>query len=229
MQAVILAGGLGTRLRPLTHLMPKVMMPIGGRPFLAHMVRHLASQQVRDIILCTGHFSEQIEAYFQDGRSFGVQMHYSVETTPLGTGGAVQHASSLITANFLLVNGDTYLPIEIAQLVRAVKESAGCLGALAVYPQAETNNLCLDAADYVAAYAKGTPDAMTHTDAGVAYYARGVLPWVQRLQGAWSWEQDVYRRLIERRALRAVLAPMPFYDMGTPQRLHQAREQLIVR
>ncbi|MEM3593960.1 MAG: nucleotidyltransferase family protein, partial [Candidatus Jordarchaeaceae archaeon] len=92
MQAVILAGGAGTRLRPLTVNIPKPLVPVGNIPIMEHMIRLLKKHGIKDIIISLGYLSDKIEQYFGDGSRYGVKLTYSYERTPLGTAGAVRHA-----------------------------------------------------------------------------------------------------------------------------------------
>jgi NDP-sugar pyrophosphorylase family protein len=113
MQAVILAGGLGTRLRPLTAKRPKAMVSIAGRPFLEYQIGLLRDAGIDDIVLCVGYLAEQIIDYFGDGSSFGVRLRYSVERERLlGTAGAVKQAEPLLTDIFFLTYGDSYLRLD---------------------------------------------------------------------------------------------------------------------
>ncbi|MBI3319357.1 MAG: NTP transferase domain-containing protein [Candidatus Omnitrophica bacterium] len=221
MQMVILAGGLGARLHPMTQRVPKPMVSLHGCPFLEHVIRYVAKRGLTDIILCVGYLGEQIQGYFHDGRRFGVRIRYSVESTPLGTGGAVQHAARLIAEDFLLLNGDTYLPIDLAPFVRQARADRACVGSLVVYQQPATNNLCLDRERSVTAYRKSPTAGMTHTDAGLAYYRHDVLAWFSSAPDPWAWEEHAYQRLIHGRLLRGYPTTTPFYDMGTLESLRQ--------
>ena len=115
-EAIILAGGLGTRLRSVVPDLPKPMAPVLGRPFLELLMRSLAKNGITRIILATGYMSEKISDYF--GNKFdGVEIIYSVESEPLGTGGAVLKASRLILGDhFYVFNGDTFLDIDLVSL-----------------------------------------------------------------------------------------------------------------
>jgi NDP-sugar pyrophosphorylase family protein len=115
--AVILAGGLGTRLRRVVADRPKVLADVGGRPFLAILLDQLAGAGVRSAILCTGYLGEQVESQF--GRSYGpLALRYSRETTPLGTGGALRLAASHVDSNVMLVlNGDSYCDADLPGFV----------------------------------------------------------------------------------------------------------------
>jgi D-glycero-alpha-D-manno-heptose 1-phosphate guanylyltransferase len=117
-QALILAGGLGTRLRGVFDGGPKCLAPVAGRPFLEYLVRRLAAQGIRDIVLCVGHQQEQITKHFADGSSFGVTISYSVEDKLLGTAGALRNAAGNVRADDVLVlNGDSFFEMDYADLL----------------------------------------------------------------------------------------------------------------
>jgi GDP-mannose 4,6-dehydratase len=119
-QALILAGGLGKRLRPITETIPKPMVEINGKPFLEHILNHLKKYGIRKIILCVGYLGDKIEEYFGDGRKFGLEIKYSYEQELLGTAGAIKNAEHLIeTENFIVLNGDTYSLIDIDALLKS--------------------------------------------------------------------------------------------------------------
>ena len=100
----LLAGGLATRLRPITTAVPKSMVEVAGCPFIAHQLRLLARNGITDVVVCIGHLGEQIEAYVGDGRAFGCHVRYvSDGAQPLGTGGALRHALHLLGERFFVV------------------------------------------------------------------------------------------------------------------------------
>ncbi len=118
MQALILVGGLGTRLRKVVNSCPKPMMQVGGRPFLEYLILQLKRYNLTEIILSIGYLGDKIREYFQNGRKWGVRIRYSEEKAPLGTGGAIKLAEDLIkTDDFLVLNGDSYLDINLNQLI----------------------------------------------------------------------------------------------------------------
>jgi mannose-1-phosphate guanylyltransferase len=117
MEAIILAGGAGTRLRPLTDTTPKPLLPIQGRPTLEHAVLNFRSHGIKDIILSVSYKADQIKEYFGDGSQLGVNIGYSVETEPLGTGGAVRQAATGIRDPFLLAWGDNLMDLNISELI----------------------------------------------------------------------------------------------------------------
>jgi NDP-sugar pyrophosphorylase family protein len=117
MRAVILAGGEGTRLRPLTLTTPKPVVPVVDRPFLRHQLDLLAGAGVREVIFSVAYRPERLEAVFGDGSALGVHIRYAVEETPLGTGGAVRHALPLLDDRTIVLNGDILTDVDLADVV----------------------------------------------------------------------------------------------------------------
>ena len=116
----ILAGGLATRLRPVTDKTPKALLSVAGEPFLVHQLRLLHSEGFRKIVICVGYLGEAIEASIGDGRTLGLHIDYSFDgTTLLGTGGALKHALPKLGEKFLVIYGDSYMPVDYAAIVQA--------------------------------------------------------------------------------------------------------------
>ena len=131
MKAVILAGGEGTRLRPLTSNQPKPMMPVANRPMMEHIVRLLADHGFDEIVVTVAFLANQIRTYFGDGAELGVEMRYATEDTPLGTAGSVRNAADELDDTFLVIAGDVLTDIDLTELVEAHKAS-GALGTIAL-------------------------------------------------------------------------------------------------
>lgn len=123
MQAVILVGGMGTRLQPLTCRTPKAMVPIANRPFLEHLLTYLKDSGIRDIILAMGYLPDLIRSRLGDGGKLGVKLHYLVEESPLGTAGAVKNAEHLLDGPFLVLNGDILTEIDLAEMIKRHREA----------------------------------------------------------------------------------------------------------
>ena len=127
MYALILAGGKGERLRPLTDDLPKPMVPVGGHPILAHQVEWLKSAGVTDVVFLVGYLWEKIQEYFGDGGKWGIKAHYSIEESPLGRGGAVRQGLSQAPSGeemVLVLNGDV-ITEEPAESIVTVHRQAG--------------------------------------------------------------------------------------------------------
>src|SRR3954469_16411805 len=129
----ILAGGLATRLRPATEKIPKALIEVAGQPFLAHQLRLLQSAGMKKAVLCLGYRGEMIEQEFGNGSQFGVELSYSFDGPELlGTGGAIRKALPLLGGSFLVLYGDSYLPIDYAAPVKALV-ATGKLGLMTVF------------------------------------------------------------------------------------------------
>ena len=122
MKAVILAGGEGTRLRPLTCNIPKPMVPILNRPFLEHMLGHLRDHGVDEAILTLCYLPDRIKAHFGDGEDVGVRVSYAMEETPLGTAGAVKNVEDALDDTFLVLNGDIFTDLDLNAMARFHRE-----------------------------------------------------------------------------------------------------------
>jgi len=117
MQAVILAGGLGSRLRLIVNDRPKVMAKVGNKPFLEYQVEHLKQYGIDEFVFCVGYLHDHIMEYFGDGSRLGVKIDYSIETELLGTAGALKLAERFIDGVFLALNGDSFLELDLTDLV----------------------------------------------------------------------------------------------------------------
>ena len=117
MQVIILAGGRGKRLKPLTNSIPKVMIKINGSPFLEILLKFLKSKGFLDFILCVGYLSEVIEEYFENGSKLSVKIDYSKEKRFLGTAGAIKNANELLDEEFIVINGDTFVDLDFKKMI----------------------------------------------------------------------------------------------------------------
>ncbi|MDX6451441.1 MAG: mannose-phosphate guanylyltransferase / phosphomannomutase, partial [Gaiellaceae bacterium] len=121
MRAVVMAGGEGTRLRPLTSNQPKPMVPIVGKPCMEHIIELLRDHGFEDIVITVAFLPQAIRSYFGDGESLGVNIEYSVEESPLGTAGSVRLASDRLDETCLVISGDALCDIDLSKIVEAHK------------------------------------------------------------------------------------------------------------
>jgi NDP-sugar pyrophosphorylase family protein len=225
MQAVILAGGVAMRLRPLTENIPKSMLLVSGKPFLEHQISLLRSHGITDVVLCVGHLAHMITDYFEDGSKFGVRIVYSQEGEPLlGTGGAVRKAAPFLKEEFAVIYGDSYLMIDYADLFRTFRESR--LPAIMVVYRNEDrwdrSNVLIDDGK-VTFYSKGErPPNTIYIDAGVSVFrkdALGLLP-PQNPIGLDRLLQD----LTNRQLLGAYESQQRFYEIGSFSGLQELQQ-----
>src|SRR5262249_9664829 len=150
---------------------PKPMVEVGGRPFVEYIIHHLREQEFRRILMLVGYLGERIEGYFGDGADYDVTIRYVKEPRPLGTGGALRNALDMLEEEFLLLFGDSYLPIDYGA-VEASFHSLPALGLMVVHddPGGETGvlkNVALDGAGWVSRYEKGTGSSdLKYVEAG---------------------------------------------------------------
>jgi N-acetyl-alpha-D-muramate 1-phosphate uridylyltransferase len=221
MQAVILAGGLATRMRPRTLTIAKAMLEVAGRPFIDWQLEKVASCGYSDVLLCVAFLGEQIEEHVGDGARLGLRVRYSHEgPTLLGTGGALRAALPFLEPAFLVTYGDSYLPFDYAEPLRVLEAHADCDGVMSVYPNQgrwDSSNTKTDGT-WVLAYEKGTSDlAFDHIDYGALAFRRLVI---EALPAATKLGlEDAQTRLAKAGRMRAVVAPERFYEIGSPEGL----------
>ena len=118
MKAVILAGGLGTRLRPLTNSKPKPMLPVGEKPILEHLVEWTKRGGIKSIVLCVSYLRKSIEDYFEDGKKFGVTIEYAISKKPLATAGQLKTAEEFIDDDFVCMYGDSIFNFSLRNMIK---------------------------------------------------------------------------------------------------------------
>ena len=216
----ILAGGLATRLRPVTEKIPKALIRVAGQAFLAHQLQLLSRTGLRKVVLCAGYRGEMIEEEFGDGSSFGVEMTYSYDGPKLlGTGGALKKALPLLGQQFLVLYGDSYLPIDYAEPVRAFAAS-GKLGLMTLFRNEgrwDTSNVLFNEG-LIESYSKSDPSPnMRHIDYGLGVLS--ALAFSSWPSGEPFDLADVYQELIARGELAGYEVKERFYEIGSPSGL----------
>jgi len=230
MQAVILAGGLGTRLRPITEQIPKVLVPVNGKPFLLYLLELLKIQGVTSIVLCIGYLGKEVSDFFGNGDSYGLRIIYSEEKEGLlGTGGALKQAQNLLNDHFFVINGDTYLHADYSELERVFLRR-GKRALMVAYDNKEAtgikNNVKLDDHLMVIRHDKESPDPdLKYADAGVLVLRREALDFMKEGCSV-SLEEGLYPILIQQKEMAAHVTDQRFYDIGTPEQQRMFEEFL---
>jgi NDP-sugar pyrophosphorylase family protein len=212
----ILAGGLATRLRPITEKIPKALAPVAGEPFLAHQLRLLHSRGLRRAVLCVGYLGEMIENEFGDGSAFGVELRYSFDGPRLlGTGGALRRALPLLGDPFFVLYGDSYLPVDFSAAADAFQRS-GKPALMTVFRNEgawDSSNVWYEGRRIIRYDKRERTPEMRHIDYGLGVYSAAAFE-------AWPADEpfdlaDLQRELVAKDALAGHEVFRRFYEMGS--------------
>jgi MurNAc alpha-1-phosphate uridylyltransferase len=226
-QAVVLAGGLATRMHPSTLTVPKSMLLVAGRPFVDWQLERLAACGFRDVVMCIAFLGDQIEAHVKDGARYGLSVRWSHEGPKLlGTGGALRAALPLLEPAFLVTYGDSYLPFDYAGPLRMLEAHDDADGVMSVFKNDgkwDASNVATDGANgadgaWVRRYEKGVDDpSLDHIDYGANAFRRSVIEATP--EGEAFGLDRVQRDLAQRTRLRAYVAHERFHEVGSPSGL----------
>ena len=221
MQALILAGGEGTRLRPLTSTVPKPVVPLVDRPFIRFMLDWLKLHGVDDVVMSCGHLASGVRNVLGDGSAFGIRLRYVEEPRPLGTGGALKYAESLLDDRFLMLNGDVLTDIDLTAQM-AQHEQTGAVATLALTPVEDPSAYGLvrtrERGEVTEFVEKPAPDQIdTHNISAGAYVLEGTVLELLEAEQPASIERDVFPRLVGE-GLYGYVSDGYWLDIGTPER-----------
>lgn len=225
--AAILAGGLATRLRPVTETIPKALIEIAGEPFLAHQLRLLAAAGIPRVVLCVGYLGEMVRDFAADGRRFGLEVEYAFDGPKLlGTAGALRRALPLLGDRFFVIYGDSYLPCDYAG-VGAQFAASGKLGLMTVFRNAgqyDTSNVEFADGRIVAYDKRHRTPAMQHIDYGLGAFRAEAFADIPADEPADL--AALYQDLLRRGQLAAVEIPTRFYEIGSFEGIRELGEYL---
>ena len=217
MEAIILAGGKGTRLKDVVRDIPKPMAPIHGKPFLEYLVIQLARWNIRDIVLSVGYKYEIIQDYFKDGKRWNTAIRYSVEDSPLGTGGAIRESARLIDDdNFLVMNGDSYfdLDLNVFREFHLSKKSSLSLALAARDDTGRYGRVTIENSGKVTGFHEKSCNTPGLINSGIYLFHRNILS-IFPIGNA-SFEQDVLPQLVSKK-FYAIQHSGFFIDVGIPE------------
>ena len=223
----ILAGGLATRLRPVTETIPKALVEINGEPFAAHQLRLLAANGITRVVMCVGYRGEMIEEYAGNGRRFGLEIAYSPDGPELrGTAGAIAQARHLLGEKFFVLYGDSYLPCDYRAVGHAF-EAGGKLALMTVFDNGDrwdASNVIFDG-ERILAYSKKnrTPD-MRYIDYGLGAFRASAF---DEIPAAGAHDlADLYAQLLGRHQLAGYEVHERFYENGSFAGIQELSEYL---
>lgn len=231
-KALLLAGGKGTRLQPLTYKLPKPIVPIMGRPLLERVIMNLKSNGIDEVIISTCYKSQHIKNYFKDGQELGVKIHYVSETSPLGTGGAIKNAEKFFDDTFVVLNSDIVSDINYRELIEYHRNK----DALATIAMTEVDNpsqygvIEFDDDNYIKSFKeKPRPGESSSSwiNAGVYVFQPEIFDEIPAKKVI-SLEKDIYPTLLQK-GYR--LAAYQFYgywlDIGTVEKYTKAHKDIL--
>ena len=226
---VIIAGGLGTRIKQLSGPLPKALVPVNGKPFIDHQLRLLAKNGVSDVVLCVGHGADEIVQHVGDGNSFNLRVQYSFDgDVLLGTAGAVKKASEKLTKVFLVMYGDSYLDVEYQPIYKAFEDSSK-QALMTVFRNEDrfipSTVLFEDGA--ITGYSKEPGSRkMKHCDFGLSCYNSAAFEDMSEVPCDLA---RITERLISSNQLAGFEVNRRFYEVGTPEGVHELEQYLLSR
>lgn len=223
----ILAGGLATRLRPLTEKIPKALIDINGEPFIDHQLRLLAAASVEEVVLCTGYLGHMIEESVGDGARFGLHVTYSPDGPKLlGTAGCLKQAAGLLGDAFFVLYGDSYLPCDYRAIGETFRRS-GQLALMTVYRNEglfDTSNIEFADGRILVYDKRNRTDRMRHIDYGLGVLRREALDIVPAGQ---PYDlAALYQAMLADNELAAFEVPERFYEIGSPAGIEDLQQYL---
>jgi NDP-sugar pyrophosphorylase family protein len=223
---LILAGGKATRLGNISQTIPKALVAVAGRPFIDHQLERIASHGILNVILCVGHFAEQIRGHVGNGSRYGLTVSYSYDgSTPRGTGGAVRNALPLIGAGCWVLYGDSLLDVDYKDVFEALPSEA--LGLMTVYrneSRYDSSNVLFNDGRLLKYSKTATTPDMLHIDYGLSLLRAEA---VERIpEGRQSDLAELFSSLSITGELAGVEMTRRFYEIGSPAGLREAEEFL---
>ncbi len=234
MKAVILIGGQGTRLRPLTCNLPKALVPIINRPFIEHLIQYLKRHKITDVIFAMGYMPDPIQKHFADSKKLGIHLTYTIEDTPLGTSGAVKNAKQYLDSTFVVFNGDIITDIDLTAMIQQhIKVKPSVSIALtpvdnpSIYGVVETDNHGV-VKRFVE---KPSTDRITTNmiNAGIYIIEREILDLIPE-SGPSMFEKHLFPQLIKMgKYILGFPSDSYWIDIGTPEKYMKANRDLLNR
>jgi NDP-sugar pyrophosphorylase family protein len=225
--AAVLAGGLATRLRPITRTVPKALVEVAGKPFLDHQLTLLRDRGFRRVVLCVGHLGDQIESFVGDGLRWGLDIRVSPDGDRLlGTGGALRRAVPLLGEAFWVLYGDSYLDIDYAAVLGDFR-ARGCDALMTVLRNDnrwDRSNVVFQDGRLVCYNKRVTTPEMTHIDYGATLLRRETVT-SRSPEQAWDLA-DLYHDLAAAGRMAGHEVTQRFYEIGSPAGLAEADERL---
>lgn len=226
----LLAGGLATRLRPITTTVPKALVEVAGQPFVEHQLRLLREHGARRVVLCLGYLGEQVEAHLGDGGRFGLELAYSYDGDKLlGTGGALKRAAHLLADVFWVLYGDSYLEFDYRGALNhfVASGATGLMTALRNDDRWDRSNLVFRGGRLLCYSKRQHLPEMSHIDYGASLLRREALGRLPDNEP--SDLAELFSELVAEGRMTAFEVTERFYEIGSPRGLEETRAHLAAR
>jgi NDP-sugar pyrophosphorylase family protein len=229
LKAVLLVGGAGTRLRPLTYVVPKCLLPVGGKPLLERTMKYLEGHGITEFVLCVAYLKKQIIEAFGDGSALGFKIQYAEADAPLGTAGQLKTAAGMLHETFLAMNGDIVTNIDVTKLV-ATHRSMGGVATIALKEfdvKIPYGHIVVDGNGKVTAFEE-KPTLSYMANAGVYIMEPSILEEIPPGRVA-SLETDVFPKLIAKgKSINSYFEPAYWADVGSMADFERVNDEVLV-
>ena len=229
MKAVILAGGLGTRLQPYTTFMPKPMLPLGEKPLLEHLIDWTRKNGVKSIVLCLSYLRKTIEDYFEDGKNFGVNIEYAVSKRPLATAGQLKTAEKFLKNTFVCMYGDSIFNFKLKEMVKQHQQKKSFI-TIGLY-EYKTNlpyGVIETAKNGKVIAWNEKPEIYANINMGCYVMEPQVFDWIPKNK-LYGMDDLVKKAMRKRKAINSFTTKKGFIDIGDKSSYRKANRQYLAK
>lgn len=229
MKAVILVGGLGTRLQPYTTFLPKPMLPLGEKPLLEHLIEWVGSNGIREIVLCVSYLRKAIEDYFEDGERFDMDIRYAVSSRPLATAGQLKTAAGLLDDTFVCIYGDSIFDFDLKEMVERHRSTKSfiTIGLYRYKTKLPYGVIETDGDGRVSGW-KEKPEIETDINMGCYVMEPGVMKYIPE-DRPYGMDMVVRSALSDRRKVTSFLTKDGFADIGDKKSYEETNRRFLDR
>jgi len=226
---VLLAGGVATRLRPITETIPKALLTVAGEPFIAHQLLLLQKNGIKKVVICSGYLSNQIEGFVGDGSRFGLSVTFSVDGEKLlGTGGAIKKALPLLGEEFFVLYGDSYLTVNFKHVYESFLTSSTSLGLMTVFKNLnawDNSNIVFEGGQIVVYDKKNKIKGMDYIDYGLGILKKRAF---DKMADRDVFDlSEIYQGIISKKLMCGYEAPERFYEIGSLSGLAETEQYIL--
>lgn len=221
-QVAVLAGGLATRMYPITKTIPKSMIEVMGEPFLSHQLRQFKENGMEEVVMCVGHFADQIIDYFGSGASYGISIVYSIEQERLGTGGALKYGLKYLDDTFFVIYGDSFLEQPYKPVVDFFEahDAKGLMTVVHNNNEIEPSRILVDG-QYIQQYKKDPPPpGAEYGEYGLNIFKKEII---DQVEGTTYPISDYFDLLTPQKQLLAFEVKDRYYEIGSPTGLEELK------